>query len=228
MKNSISLFIEKIDCSITFTKLSNKEWYEFRQQKNPIFEDWHFIMMLNLDLYPKRKLNLAKIYTALFTLFGGHNNYDDYKCTFSYRFKLTISRNGKNYDYGLDMYDMKGDMPYFTYYRPLKEGESKGVYLKAVDTELSEEDMRFSTLAFIAFLGNFIDGYQPFFNQPFYRVNKDGYVIYGFENSNFFVKSYDYSEENSWEEFEAAIEEHENNEALQGIMSRRFWKDSDL
>ena len=70
--------------------MTNRKWYDFSQKHAPIFEDWDFVMLLNHHHYPKTKFDLAKMYLALFSLFGAQNAYDDYKCSFAYRFELKL------------------------------------------------------------------------------------------------------------------------------------------
>ncbi|MGB0862111.1 MAG: hypothetical protein ACPG19_15560 [Saprospiraceae bacterium] len=228
MKNSKTLNIKAINAKVTFKKLSNQEWWQLRETHAPIFEDWDFLIMLDRQHYPERDFGLAQVYTALFKLFGGHNNYDDYKCTFSYKFKLIIKRGENVYHYGLELMDMKGNMPYFTYYRMPKAEEDLNAYQSPLDHEFSKEDMRYCTLTLISFLEGFIEGYQPFFNQNFYRISHAGYLIYGFENGMFFNHFYDYEEEDSLEKFQMAIQGFKNKKDLQTEMSKAFWKDEEV
>ena len=228
MKNKKTLNVKAINAKVTLEKVSNQEWWALRKTHAPIFEDWDFLIMLDRQHYPERDFGLAQMYVALFTLFGGHNNYDDYKCSFAYKFKLTIEREDKSHDYGLQLMDMKGNMPYFTYYRKPKAEENLNAYQKPLDNEFSKEDMRYCTLTLISFFEGFLEGYQPYFNQNFYRVNHAGYLIYGFENGRFFNDFYDFEAENSLEAFQTAIQKYKHQENYQTDMSKAFWKDEEV
>ena len=221
------LHLKKADFTVTFEKLSNRQWYEFYSHFSPIFEDWDFQMLLDLHHYKEKDFNLAKMYMALYSYFGGHNNYDDYKCSFSYRFKLTIEQKNKKFEYGLALMDMKGNMPYFTYYRQPLEGENPDAYQSPIDDQFSKEDMRLCTMTFISYLEGFFLGYKPYFNQPFYRINHAGYLIYGFEKGEFFNIFYPYSEEEDYENFKKEIEKYKKKKSLQTDMSKDFWKDAE-
>ncbi len=223
MKKTINLNLKKSNLSITFLKLSNKKWYKIHQNYAPIFIDYNFLMLLDFQYYRNRDFDLAKMYMALFMLFGGHNNYDDFKCSFSYKFKLTLKKKGKKYTYGLSMYDMKGNMPYFAYYRKPREGENPDVYQNPIDDEFSKEDMRLCTMTFISFLEGFYLGYKPYFSQSFYRVNHSCRLIYGFKKEQFFTKYFAYDTEKDYEKFQKKITSLEEKKVMQTDMSKDFW-----
>ena len=43
MKKTITLNLQKVNLSVVFQKLGNKEWYEMWQNYVPIFEDYDFL-----------------------------------------------------------------------------------------------------------------------------------------------------------------------------------------
>jgi len=228
MSKPLKLHLKKIDVSVTFEKLSDRAWYDtYYGNYAPIFEDYDFLMLLELHHYKKHDFDLAKMYMALYTYFGGHNNYDDYKCSFSYRFKLTIERDGKKYIYGMQLFDMKGNMPYYTYYRLPDEGKSANYYHSPIDEQFSKDDMRYCTMTFLNFMIGFHEGYKPYFNQPFYRINQAGYLIYGFDKGKFFVNSYPYASEEDYENFQKKKASFKKKKHLQTDMSKDFWKESE-
>ncbi len=223
MKNPLTLSNSKTNISIVFHKLSDSEWYELQKKYVPIYEDWDFLMFLDFHHYKKSNFNLAKMYVALFSVFGDHNGYDDYKSSFSYRFKLSIKKQDKTYTYGLNMHEMKGNMPYFSYYREPREGESVNTYQNPINEEFSKEDMRHCTLMLIAYLEGFFISYKTYFNQPFYRINRAGYLIYGYDKDDFFVNQYPYENDEDYEHFQKEIERFKNIKHLQTDMSKGSW-----
>ena len=220
MKNGVTLYLHKPDISVTFKKLTNRKWYEFSQKYAPIFEDWDFVMLLNHHHYPKTKFDLSKMYMALFSLFGAQNAYDEYKCSFAYRFELKLKRGKKKSTYGLALMDIKGNMPYFTYYRKPLEGENPDAYQKTIEAEFSAEEMRQCTLAFLVFLEDIYRAYKSFFNQPFYRINPAAYLIYGFEEGEFFNDFYPSDSEEDYENFKKKMDEYKQNKVLNTSMSK--------
>ncbi len=223
MKEPITLNLQEANLSVVFQKLGNMEWYKMRQKQVPIFEDYDFLMILDFHHYRERDFDLAKMYMALFTLFGGYNNYDDYKCSFSYKFKLIIQKKKKKYTYGLSMFDMKGNMPYFTYYRKPQGRENSNAYQTPLDNEFSKEEMRLCTITFISFLEGFYLGYKPYFDKAFYRVNRAGYMIYGFKKGKFFVNCYPSEKEKDYKRFQKKITSFEKKKYMGTDMSTDFW-----
>lgn len=224
MNKSITLYFEKLDARVTFTKLNDEEWYDLNQAFAPISVDWDFIMMLEFHHYKKQDFDLAKMYMVLYTLFGPHNAYDDFKCTFSYNFKLKIEKEGKQLEYGLDVTEVKGHMPYFTYYRKTLQDESVNVYQNPMQDEFSNKNMRHCPMGFIHFLERFFYIYKSYFKQNFYRVNRSAYLIYGFEDKDFFVNQYPYQTEEDAGNFQLAINTFKEDEAFNTPMSKQFWK----
>ena len=201
----LPLYIESKDITVIFTKLSDREWYETHRAFAPIFEDWELLMSLDYYVYSEYDFDLPRIYTSLYTLFGPSNAYDDYKCSFAYDFRLLVEKQGQAYPYALSLADIKGGMPYFTYYRAPLPGKEANAYQRPVEAEFSQEEMRSCTIAFINFLRLFQEAYTRYFHRNFFRVNPSAYLIYGFKEGAFFSKHYPYDSENDWEQFQYAV-----------------------
>ena len=68
--------------------------------------------------------------------------------------------------------DMKGNPPYFTFYRELGEHEldKKGTYVKHVDTEFSKEAMQEFMGYFVNNLRLIFENLKDTFKKPFFRT----------------------------------------------------------
>jgi|GEM_PF-2289193 len=228
MPTPVTIYSDKIDVTLTFRRTTCRKWFDIRETSYvPIFEDWDFVWFMT-DHYKKTNFNHAKMYMSLFGLFGPHNSYDDYKCSYQYRLLIDVEQGDKKYKYALMLTDIKGNMPYFHYYRSPKEGEESGIYRPPNDEELSKEDLRFCTINLVSYLQRFFDARRPFFNQPFFRINPAGYVIYGFENGDFFETYHSYSEEGDYEKFEAEIKKYQAKPELNTPMSKPFWEEEEV
>lgn len=214
-ENNLKVFIQKMD---------NYEWFDIHIAYEAIPVDYEYLMFLDMYHYPKLNFNLPKLYMALFTLFGGHNSYDDYKCSFSYKFQLTIEKEGQLMDYALLLMDMKGNMPYFNYYKLPPDEETVSFYRNGSDA-LSLQELRSCTKTFILFLENFFFAYHPFFNTTFYRINRSAYLIYGFQDDGFFRDFYPHQSAEDEEDFLAQIDYYENLEEMNTPMSKAFWEE---
>ena len=215
----LPLYIESKDITVIFTKLSDREWYETHRAFAPIFEDWALLMSLEHYVYSEYEFDLPRIYAALYTLFGPSNAYDDYKCSFAYDFRLSVEKQGQAYPYALSLADVKGNMPYFTYYRAPLPGKKPNAYQRPVETEFSLEEMRSCTIAFINFLRLFLEAYTRYFNRNFFRVNPYAYLVYGFKEGAFFNNQYPYEHEEDWDKFQDAVASFRTDPAFDDPMS---------
>ena len=245
MKNNTLLELAKSGLFVKVEKLKNEEFYKLVNGKfAPVFVDYYFLMVLDGSFYEKLDFTLPKIYTALYSQYGLHNGYDDYKCSFSYRFRLTVV-NGQNiYTYLLSIMDMKSNPPYFTFYRPLGDHElnQKGTYQNTVETEFSKEAMQEFMVQFLMNLYLKFEAIKDTFKKPFFRTVPYASIIYGFEDGAFFEDSYyddgeDAPSENEDEKGELSENEEEdygyasytdavaaykNNPKMKGKMSQRY------
>jgi hypothetical protein len=238
-----SLFeLEKAQIWVKAKKIDDKEYFSLTKSKfAPLFEDYSFLFVLDRHIYEKYNFTLPKIYTALYTRYGLHNGYDDYKCSFSYRFRLTVYKAPDHiYNYLLHIMDMKGNPPYFTFYRELGEHEldKKGRYVEHIDTEFSKEAMQEFMGYFVNNLRLIFEDLKDTFKKSFFRTIPYDYSIYGFKNGKFFYECYyhesdtnDKNENDDDEEEEDdhgysayldAVEKYKKNPKMKGEMSKRY------
>ena len=124
MENTTFLELKESNSFVRVEKLSNEEFSQLASSNfTPIFEDYYFLFTLDEIFYTKYDFTLPKIYAALYSQYGLHNDYDDFKCSFSYRFRLQVVYEKNIYTYLLSMMDIKGNPPYFTFYRQLGDHE---------------------------------------------------------------------------------------------------------
>jgi hypothetical protein len=154
MKPSTFLELDTSKRKVKIKKLTDNEFSNLARNKfAAIFEDYFFLMLLD-RLYSKYKFTLAKIYTALYGLYGLHNGYDDYKGSFAYCFRLTIQADERTFTYLLHLRDIKGNPPYFTFYRELgkAEADKKGTYVQPIEADFSKEAMQEFMASFVGYL----------------------------------------------------------------------------
>ena len=126
---------------------------------------------------------------------------------------------------------MKGNPPYFTFYRQLGEHEldKKGTYVKHIDTEFSEEAMQEFMACFVGNLLGTFEGVKDTFKKPFFRTVEYTYSIYGFKDGRFFEDCY-YREkgrgknkdDHGHSAYLNAVEMYKNDPKMKGEMSKRY------
>ncbi len=237
MKSPSFFNLEKSGLQVKIEKLSNQAFYNLvNSDFAAVHEDYGFLMYLDYNFYEKYDFTLPKIYTALYTLYGKHNGYDDYKCSFSYRFRLKVINGGNVYTYLLSLMDIKGNPPYFTFYRPLGKDEldKKGYYQQPVETEFSKEAMKEFMAYFVGYLLGTFNSVKDSFKKPFFRTVPYCYVIYGFKEGKFFEDSYyledeaddkededDEDDDYGYSAFIDAVNAYKSNPKMKGNMSAR-------
>ena len=234
MKKITLLELEKSNSFVAVEKLSNEEFYRLGSSKfAPIFEDYYFLMVLDRVFYEKYDFSLPEIYTALYSQYGMHNGYDDYKCSFSYRFRLKVVYEKNIYIYLLSIMDMKGNPPYFTFYRQLGDHEmdKKGTYQKPIETEFPKEVMQEFMLQFLINLYVKFESIKDTFKKPFFRTVPYINLIYGFKNGVFFQDLYFENGKKKGKSkkddadnltYTEAIAFYKNNPKMKGKMSQRY------
>jgi hypothetical protein len=239
MEKFTFLDLEKSKLLAKIEKISDQEYFSLTKNKfSPLSEDYYFLMLLDREIYEKYNFSLPKIYAALYTRYGLHNGYDDYKCSFSYRFRLTIVKAPDSiYTYLLHIMDMKGNPPYFTFYRQLGEHEldRKGTYVEHVDTEFSKDAQKEFMAQFVFNLLHIFEGIQDTFNKQFFRTIPYDYSIYGFKDGAFFLDCYyhetdedeDEDEDNDEDDhghsaYLDAVTMYRKNPKMKGEMSKRY------
>lgn len=236
-----SLFeLEKAQIWVKAKKIDDQEYFSLTKSKfAPLFEDYSFLFVLDRHIYEKHDFTLPKIYTALYTRYGLHNGYDDYKCSFSYRFRLTVYKAPDQiYNYLLHIMDMKGNPPYFTFYRELGEHEldKKGTYVQHIDTEFSKEAMQEFMGHFVYNLYHIFNELKDTFKKPFFRTIPYNYSIYGFKNGKFFHEGYYHESDTDDENYDDdegeddhgysayldAVKKYKKSSRMKGEMSKRY------
>ena len=87
---------------------------------------------------------------------------------------------------------MKGNPPYFTFYRQLGDHEmdKKGTYQKPIETEFPKEVMQEFMVQFLINLYVKFESIKDTFKKPFFRTVPYINLIYGFKNGVFFQDLY--------------------------------------
>ena len=111
MKKSLELKINDIECE--FLPISGKKYYKLSKKSIPITENYMFFFKLYARLKKKTDFGHPQMFAALQTLFGKSSRaYDNYKCSFSYLFKIKIKKNGKKSKYVFNFTDRKGNFTF--------------------------------------------------------------------------------------------------------------------
>ncbi len=140
------------------------------------------------------RLGLPQIYAALTVLNGSSGDlYDCWKGAFSFPFKLTVRRDGRESRYLLRLANFRS-LVEPSLYRLQKPGESYSCSLYHVpfDDELSTNDI----IHVVDFIAGFLEGFletMPRWTTPFLKEVQSNLILFGYDPKvgAFFEESYD-------------------------------------
>lgn len=142
-------------------------------------------------------LGLPQIYAALTVLTGPSGDlYDGWKGAFSFPFKLTMRRHGRESRYLLRLVNFRS-LVKPSLYRLQKPGESysHSSYHPPFDDELNTNDL----IHVVDFIRGFLEGFletMPRWTTPFLKEVQSNFILFGYDPKAgaFFEESYDHEE----------------------------------
>lgn len=190
--------------NILLETIDSQTYRKYFQNSIPINEDGLFpIILTNMIKKEHPEIIYPHYYMALKGLFGKSSRlYDDYKSSFGYIFLLKISDSL----YTLNFNDMKGVLTFdlkkilTTKDEFERYGDMKKVYQEPFN-EFSNDDIKEFMTQFIGYIVGYIEVVKDFYNEEFVRLLNYRLLIYGYKDGDFFMKQYDYSDEDAEEEF---------------------------
>ncbi|MBM7558085.1 DUF4351 domain-containing protein [Halanaerobacter jeridensis] len=188
--------IPTINNTYSFNQITDKEHYNLRKKSLSIKPMHMFSFEMDNYLQRFELQGLPEIYAILSYFFGkSSKSYDDYKCSFSYKFRLEFSSpNGSEneYEYLISIIDIKGNHTVRFY--KIDEDRDKEDY----DTfhrpfpELPRKEMEKIWFWFIAFVKNGLEiiNDNNLAIKPFCRKIPAINLFYGYKDEQFFIKEY--------------------------------------
>lgn len=159
----------------------------------PIGNDayFHFGRLITED-----PLRLPKLYSALTHLTGESDNwYDEYKGSFSFRFELNVTKNGKESRYMYQIFHYRTYVEFSLYQVVSQDDPRNSKYISKPDDELfSDDDICITSLSLCSFWIKNIEEKQ-YIPQPFVKFADSNLLLFGYHNGEYFLKSYDKSED---------------------------------
>ncbi|HMV87511.1 MAG TPA: hypothetical protein PLD20_14355 [Blastocatellia bacterium] len=189
---SISFETEGINYRLV--RIDDRLYYRAHQQGVSIQEDYGFY--LELWMQQRREggaLGLAETYTALTRLLGeSSENYDPWKCSFSFPCLLEVKRESGAYGYALHIVDIKGSVNYRLY--KLLDRDDKRFDRQVIQPPFAEEFSRAEINHFIAFMTGYLEGYfdaiKKLRHKWFFRKVQCEFILYGFQRGRFFNRRF--------------------------------------
>lgn len=203
MKN---ITLKNTNTDITIQKIDRQTWSALYDK---YADDWEALIYVNDGIYDQKEISLGELFAALFMQFGESEGYDEYKCSFSYSFKVSLEKEGETNEFLLNIYDYKGGMPSYKFYGNEPKNEV-----------LMQQDLKYIALELLEYLITTFRTEHADFNENFYRVNPAGLLIYGFENGQFFQHQQKPHKEYASALFQDKITQFEGRDKFISKMSR--------
>jgi hypothetical protein len=168
-------------------KVFNK--YKFIPLKNSVFFNY------GIDIH-REPLLLPKLYAALTCLTGpGTNEFDDYKGSYSFTFRLNVQKNKNTSDYFLNILHYRSYIDFHIYQMVPKTSQVDTFMLHTADCELfSESDIHFFCQFFCNYALGYLEGYR-YIPKPFVKSSNSNLLLFGYFQDEYFFFSYDDQDE---------------------------------
>jgi len=190
--------------NVLLETIDTQTYRKYFQNSIPINENGIFPAIL-IDMIEKEypEIIYPHYYMALKSLFGESSElYDDYKSSFGYIFSLKVSNSlytlNFNDSKGVFTFDLKKILSSKDEFE--KYGDMIKIYQEPFD-EFSDDDIKEFMAQFIGYLVGYIRVVKDFYNEEFVRFLNYHFLIYGYKDGDFFIKQYDYHDEDAEEKF---------------------------
>jgi hypothetical protein len=203
--NSVFMDIKIKDRTYKLIRLFDDQYYLLRKHSVSIEDNINDLMMYSSIgdecIYP----SLSKMYVVLKKRFGESGDcHDSWKGAFSFPFLLYFEKDGKHFNYLLNICNFRSYIEFRLSKLLGAEDENlrKDIYHKPFE-ELSKGDISGLTGYLIGFCTGFFESYsEKYHDQFFFKTVESNLIIFGYKDGNFFDDNY-----HSEEEFSQAIEE---------------------
>lgn len=200
---SITIKAKKKNMQYKLIRLTDDQFHQLRKNSLTIAEDYFHLMRLSRD---KRIIyqNLSKMYSALTWCFGESGDYyDPWKCSFSFPFLLSFSKEGVDFDYLMEIIDIRASIDFKV--AKIIYADDKTYRRELVHepfTELPREEINYCINFITGYLTGLFKVLHKQYAKPFLKHVRSELVIYGYKDGDFFEHQYD-----SEEEVEQAVQE---------------------
>lgn len=190
------------EINIKMISLSAPTFANVYRNSIPILEDHMDSLFINttIDDNLNIKVGYPHLYAALKYLFGKSTTlYDEYKCSFGYKFLLIINNDSEKMLYLFEFVDIKGGLCY-RFSKPLlsrdeeKMYSEKSVLREPLDDIFSRKEMASLKKSFLLYLITTFISIKDSYDEEFIRSNPSRRLIYGYKDGSFFTDTYDSQE----------------------------------
>ena len=142
------------------------------------------------------EFNLPQIYASLTYLTGhGDDNYDGYKGSFSFTFKLNVKKPNYETEYIYHVVHYRSYVEFFLQeIVPKNDLRDINIMYAPNDEQFSDKDIRMFSLCFLKFAVMCTEG-RPI--EPFVKSSDSNLILFGYLNNEYFYKQYEKEEEYS-------------------------------
>lgn len=189
-----SISLETGGINYRLVRIDDRLYYHAHEQGVSIQDDYGFYLQLWWGQERQGGgLGLAETYVALTMLLGeSSENYDPWKCSFSFPCLLEVKRESGVYGYALHIVDIKGGVNYRLY--KLLDRDDKRFDRMVIQPPFAEEFSRAEINHFIAFMTGYLEGYfdavKKLWQKWFFRTVQCEFILYGFQRGRFFNRQY--------------------------------------
>ena len=192
---NISINIETDENQYKLIRLNDEQYYQLYQYSIALFDDYAHIM----DLFWAENCifsSFSKMYTVLKMIFGESGEYyDHWKGTFSFPFLICFNKNGEEFGYLMNLYNIKSSIEFRIAKLINADGDFDKDILHNPFEEFPREEIRRFTDYLIGFLTGYFKSAARRYDVPFVQKVESNLILFGYQDGKFFDYQFDDEDE---------------------------------
>lgn len=193
------LHLQPLDnISIRLERLTDNAYFELHRRSLAIHEDLGFYLFSPMWRSLER-LSFGQVYVALKALTGASGKwYDDWKGSFSFPFKLDVTKGNCTFNYLLNIRNFRSHIEFSL--RKVVDARDPRLKDHLLHQPFADEFSQDEINSFIAYFYSFLTGYLevrlPVMKvDPFVQKAQSNHILFGYYDGQFFEQEIDSSEE---------------------------------
>jgi len=178
------------------TRLSDREYFDLGKHRLPILVDYTHLISLSMDrdlIYS----SFSRMYAALKNLFGPSGNmYDDWKGSFSFVFLIRFQKDGQEFGYLLNIFNMRSGIE-FCFYKLISADDrrfERSVMQRPFE-DFPQDEMNYMVNYICGYCTGYFNVTEKHNEEYFLLVTESNLILSGCHGQVYFDNDYETPEE---------------------------------
>ncbi|MBV5298691.1 MAG: hypothetical protein JZU64_11335 [Rhodoferax sp.] len=197
----INLDIKTNNNNYQLIRLRDDEFFQLERNTLSIHVDYGHLINLSMDedlIYS----SFSRMYAALTHLFGSSGRlYDDWKGSFSFPFLIRFKKNGEEFGYLLNIFNMRSGLE-FCFYKLISANDTRfdRIVMQKPFEEFPQDEINYLVNYIAGYCTGYFNETEKYHDDCFLLITESNLLLSGCHDHVYFDHSYE-----SPEEFQAAM-----------------------